>query len=101
TSPKDFPWIDESALKDRQKRFVLDGEAMILGVDGISDFNARHSTTKFSSSPWMCWRWIATICATCRCQCAKPPWRDCFEGDRTACSSATSNRARLAPTCSE
>ncbi len=27
----------------RQKQFVLDGEAVILGVDGVSDFNALHS----------------------------------------------------------
>jgi hypothetical protein len=26
--------------KIRQRRFVLDGEAAILGVDGIADFNA-------------------------------------------------------------
>jgi ATP-dependent DNA ligase len=30
-------------LKNRQKRFVIDGEAVILGVDGISDFDALHS----------------------------------------------------------
>ena len=41
--PKRYPWIVEAALKNRQKRFVLDGEAVILGVDGISDFNALHS----------------------------------------------------------
>ena len=40
---KRYPWIVEAALKNRQKRFVLDGEAVILGVDGISDFNALHS----------------------------------------------------------
>jgi bifunctional non-homologous end joining protein LigD len=38
-----YPWIVEAARKIRQKRFVLDGEAVILGVDGISDFNALHS----------------------------------------------------------
>ena len=38
-----YPWIVEAALKDRQKRFVIDGEAVILGVDGISDFDALHS----------------------------------------------------------
>jgi len=38
-----YPWIVEAARKVRQKRFVLDGEAVILGVDGISDFNALHS----------------------------------------------------------
>jgi ATP-dependent DNA ligase len=29
--------------KIRQKQFVLDGEAVVLGVDGISDLNALHS----------------------------------------------------------
>jgi bifunctional non-homologous end joining protein LigD len=38
-----YPWIVEAALKNGQKQFVLDGEAVILGVDGISDFNALHS----------------------------------------------------------
>ena len=32
-----------AARKIRQKRFVLDGEAVILGVDGVSDFDALHS----------------------------------------------------------
>ena len=40
---KRFPWIVEAALKNRQSRFVIDGEAVILGVDGRSDFNALHS----------------------------------------------------------
>lgn len=38
-----YPWVVESALKIRQKRFVLDGEIVVLGVDGISDFDALHS----------------------------------------------------------
>jgi bifunctional non-homologous end joining protein LigD len=38
-----FPWIAEAALKNRRSQFVIDGEAVILGVDGISDFNALHS----------------------------------------------------------
>lgn len=38
-----FPWIVESARKNRIKQFVLDGEAVVLGVDGIADFNALHS----------------------------------------------------------
>jgi len=33
----------EAALKNRQKHYVIDGEAVILGVDGYSDFNALHS----------------------------------------------------------
>jgi ATP-dependent DNA ligase len=40
---KRYPWIAESALKNRQKHFVIDGEAVIHGVDGISDFDALHS----------------------------------------------------------
>jgi len=40
---KRYPWIVEAAHKVRQKRFVLDGEAVVLGVDGVSDFDALHS----------------------------------------------------------
>jgi ATP-dependent DNA ligase len=36
------PWIVESARKNRHKQFVIDG-AVLLGVNGISDFNALHS----------------------------------------------------------
>jgi ATP-dependent DNA ligase len=39
---KRYPWV-EAALKNRMKHFVIDGEAVILGVDGRSDFNALHS----------------------------------------------------------
>ena len=40
---KCYPWIVEAALKNRYKQFVIDGEAVILGVDGVSDFEALHS----------------------------------------------------------
>jgi bifunctional non-homologous end joining protein LigD len=40
---KRYPWIVEAALKNRYKQFVIDGEAVILGLDGISDFDALHS----------------------------------------------------------
>jgi len=40
---KRYPWIAESALKNRIKHFVIDGEAVVLGLDAISDFNALHS----------------------------------------------------------
>jgi hypothetical protein len=40
---KRFPWIAEAALKNRRKQFVIDGEAVVLGVDGVADFNALHS----------------------------------------------------------
>jgi bifunctional non-homologous end joining protein LigD len=40
---KRYLWIVEPALKNRVKQFVIDGEAVILGVDGRSDFDALHS----------------------------------------------------------
>jgi bifunctional non-homologous end joining protein LigD len=40
---KRYRWIAGAALKNRQRQFVIDGEAMVLGIDGISDFNALHS----------------------------------------------------------
>jgi len=38
-----YPRIVEAALRDRNSSFVLDGEAVLLGVDGVSDFNGLHS----------------------------------------------------------
>lgn len=38
-----YPWIVEAALKNRHRQFALDGEAVVLGVDGVADFNALHS----------------------------------------------------------
>jgi bifunctional non-homologous end joining protein LigD len=38
-----YPWIVDSARRLRQKQFVIDGEAAVLGVDGISDFAALYS----------------------------------------------------------
>ncbi|MEY9121323.1 ATP-dependent DNA ligase [Bradyrhizobium yuanmingense] len=38
-----YPWIIQAALKNRQQHFAIDGEAVILGVDGVSDFNALQS----------------------------------------------------------
>ena len=44
---KRYPWIVESALKNRYKQFVIDGEAVILGVYGISDFNPFQDGLKY------------------------------------------------------
>ncbi|MBR0753542.1 DNA ligase [Bradyrhizobium jicamae] len=38
-----YPVIVEAALKLRQNHFELDGEAVLLGVDGTSDFGGLHS----------------------------------------------------------
>jgi bifunctional non-homologous end joining protein LigD len=38
-----YPPIVVAALRNRTTSFVIDGEAVLLGVDGISDFNGLHS----------------------------------------------------------
>ena len=38
-----FPLVTEAALRNRISSFVIDGEAVLLGVDGRSDFNGLHS----------------------------------------------------------
>jgi bifunctional non-homologous end joining protein LigD len=38
-----YPRIVEAALKNRSSSLVIDGEAVLLGVDGISDFDGLHS----------------------------------------------------------
>ncbi|MDN3275911.1 hypothetical protein QWJ07_16740 [Frankia sp. RB7] len=45
TEPLDqaLPWIVEAALKNREQQFTIHGEAVVLGVDGVSNFSAPHS----------------------------------------------------------
>jgi bifunctional non-homologous end joining protein LigD len=38
-----YPLIVEAARRIRTKQFVLDGEAVLLGVEGISDFDGLYS----------------------------------------------------------
>ncbi len=38
-----YPLITEAALRNRNTSFVIDGEAVLLGVDGRSDFDGLHS----------------------------------------------------------
>jgi ATP-dependent DNA ligase len=38
-----FPLIVTAALKLRQEHFVIDGETVVLGLDGVSDFGALRS----------------------------------------------------------
>jgi ATP-dependent DNA ligase len=40
---KRYPRIVEAARKNRHSHFVIDGEAIVRGVDGYSDFNALHA----------------------------------------------------------
>jgi ATP dependent DNA ligase domain len=38
-----YPLIVESALRNKSSSFVIDGEAVLLGVDCVSDFDGLHS----------------------------------------------------------
>jgi bifunctional non-homologous end joining protein LigD len=38
-----YPLIVQGALSNRSSSFVIDGEAVLLGVDGVSDFDGLHS----------------------------------------------------------
>ena len=38
-----LPLITEAALHNKSSSFVVDGEAVLLGVDGASDFGGLHS----------------------------------------------------------
>ena len=58
-----YPRIVEAALRNRNSSFVVDGEAVLLGVDGVSDFNGLHSRRtmpRSSSMPSTCWSATAT-----------------------------------------
>jgi bifunctional non-homologous end joining protein LigD len=38
-----YPQIVEVALRNRTNSFVIDGDVVLLGVDGVSDFDGLHS----------------------------------------------------------
>jgi bifunctional non-homologous end joining protein LigD len=38
-----YPMIVQAALRNRSSSFVIDGEAVLLGIDGVSDFDGLHS----------------------------------------------------------
>jgi hypothetical protein len=89
--------------KNRQTSFVIDGEAVLLGVDGISDFNGLHSRKYDHEVQLHAFEVLALDgddLRNCRCPCARPIWPVCWRADRRAFSSAISSRARSAPTYS-
>ena len=84
-----MPWIMEAPRRNRQKHFVIDGEAVILGVNAYSDFNALHSgkhNDEVQLLAFDSWQWTAMIGGICRCQCARPILLAFLRGDRRASS---------------
>src|SRR3954466_646309 len=47
-----YPLIVEAALRLKTTSFVIDGEAVVLGPDGISDFDGLHTTTRPCRGSW-------------------------------------------------
>jgi bifunctional non-homologous end joining protein LigD len=77
---KRYPWIVEAALKNRYKQFVIDGEAVILGLDGISDFDALHSGKHNGEVQLYAFDILAFDSDDLRslpCRCARPICRGC------------------------
>ena len=75
-----YPWIVESALKNRTGHFVIDGEAVILGVDGRSDFDALHSGRHNEEVQLYAFDMLAGDGDDIRqlpLQCARPIWFGC------------------------
>ena len=79
----------------------VDGEAVVLGVDGISDFNALHSGKNNDEVQLYAFDILALDGDDLRhlpLSMRKPILRGCQHADRTASSSRLSKRARSAPT---
>jgi hypothetical protein len=99
-----YPMIVESALKNRTSSFVTDGEAVLLGVDGISDFNGLHSRQHDDEVQLYAFDILALDGDDLRKSCPLPaqdsPGPGCWRAGCRVSSSARSSRARSGRTCS-
>jgi hypothetical protein len=77
---------------------VIDGEAVVLGVDGISDFNALHGGKRNAEVQLCAFDVLAIDGEDIRrlpLSMRKPSWIGCCAADRTASSSTHSRSERL------
>ena len=98
-----FPLITEAALRHRSSSFVLDGEAVLLGVDGISDFNGLHSRKHDDEVMFYAFDILVSDGEDLRqfhCICARTISPGFGPDASTAFFWLTSSKARLAPTYS-
>src|ERR1700755_3167128 len=82
-----YPRIVEAALKNRASSFVIDGEAVPLGVDGISDFDGLHSR-RFDAEVQL-YAFDALMLEgedlrQCRYRCGRPTSPGCWRAGRKA-----------------
>lgn len=95
-----FPLITDAALRNRINSFVINGEAVLLGVDGRSDFNGLRS--RKHNDDVQCYAFDVLALEgedlrPCRCIFARPTWRGCWRAVSAAFFFPTSNKARSAP----
>jgi ATP-dependent DNA ligase len=101
---KRYPLIVEAALKNRKTQFVVDGEAIIRGVDGYSDFNALHSGRHKDEVEFIAFDLLALDGEDLRklpLSLRKINLARLLARRRTAFSSPTSSEARSGRICSE
>jgi bifunctional non-homologous end joining protein LigD len=60
-----YPLIAEAALRNRCSSFVIDGEAVLLGVDGRPVFEAASTMTKCNFTPSISWLPTAKTFVSC------------------------------------
>jgi bifunctional non-homologous end joining protein LigD len=51
-----YPLIVEAALRNRSNSFVIDGEAVLLGGDGVSNFDGLHTRKQDAEVQTLCVR---------------------------------------------
>ena len=98
-----YPLIVEAAHRIRTKQFVLDGEAVLLGVDGISDFDGLYSgqhDEEIQLYAFDILTLMATISGSCPCTFGRPTSPASWLGAQTASTWRPSNRAGSGRTCS-
>ena len=93
----------EAALQNRQSRFVIDGEVIIRGVDGYSDFNALHLGRQNDEAELIAFDVLALDGDDLRnlpLSMRKTNLQRLLARGRTASSCPTMSRARSGPSCS-
>jgi len=93
----------ETARKIGKTRFVIEGEAVVLGVDGISDFNALHSRKhdhEVRLYAFDCLAYDGDDLSRLPLHLRKTNLAQLLRGRAEGSSWRPSSRAKLAPSCS-
>src|SRR3954464_2086599 len=91
-----YPLIVEAALRIRVSSFVLDGEAVLLGIDGRSDFDGLHSRQHNDEVQFYAFDVLMSESDDLR---VKQSWLGCSHAASTGFFFQNSRKARSARTC--